>query len=175
MKLKLFALVMALMLCLTSLAFAETVQYGTAEDPFAITVVLPEGYKGDYAFADEYLLLMLDAEGATTDFWITIGYSEEWDDRTITELTAEEKEELIAMFNEDFSIPKVTEKITKEGTPLIVMDEDDPESESDFALVFTVYRGYFVLVNVWNKDFSHISEENIDLAVEILGDTHFVE
>ena len=103
---------------------------------------------------------------------LSLGYSEEYADRSINDLSDEELDSLIAVSVSDFANPTYTLSETAEGTKLIIIDENSGHDE--YAEIFTVYQGYFIGLLLEPAGDVQVSQEELDLAVQFLSDMQFV-
>ncbi len=170
-----FALFLAAAMLLSACcAVAETVQVYRATDDFDVTMVIPEGYGMKEERVNSTLMIDVTSEDETLPMYLlTIAFSEEYEGRTLSELTEDEQDELINMMDDEYHHPVVSSQTTKEGTMVFVLDEND--SESDYATAFTVYKGYFIQVYIAKPSFDTLSEADVEMAINLLGDMHFVE
>ena len=102
---------------------------------------------------------------------LSMGYSEEYADRSINDLSDEELENLIAVSKEDFANPTETISQTSEGTKLIIVDENSEHDE--YVEIYTVYDGYFIGLLLELAGDVQVSEEELDVAVKFLSDMQF--
>lgn len=172
---KCFALLLALTLVMgASLASATELEVSQATTEFDVTLEIPEGYEAVQDRENGNLYIdILPSDKAQPEYWLSIGYSEEYDGVTFNDLSEEDVDSIVAEISTAFAAPVWSEATTKEGTQVCVMDET--EGESDWALIFTIYKGYFITVQIEKDDYSMLSEADIQRAVDLLGDMHFVD
>ncbi|MEG0742705.1 MAG: hypothetical protein RSC91_06290 [Clostridia bacterium] len=172
---KILALVLSTMLLLSaSFAMAQSVDVEQATDTFNVTMVIPEGYTmQEERQSDTLCINVIPEDKAAPEYRITIAYGEEYDGRTLSELTEEEQNALIGSVDDDFQNRKLSSYTTGGGTLVYVMDEND--SESDYATAFTLYKGYFIQMYVATPTFATLSEANIQMAIDLLTGMQFVD
>lgn len=172
---KFIALLLAAMLLMgVTCAVAEKVEVAQATADFDVTMVIPEGYAmtEDRNNGNLYINVMPEDEAAA-GYYISIGYSEEYDGDTLSELSDEEAEQISEILKESFANPSFEQTLTAEGTMVYVFRET--EGESDWALAVTVYKGYFIAVQIEKADYSQLCDEDVQRAIDLLSDMHFVE
>ena len=141
---KFFAVLLA-MLLLPVFALAEETQAVTVKvnDTLSLSVVVPDGYTFDQTwYGDVFYGQLNPEEEGKLLMVLSLGYSEEYADRSINDLSDEELDSLITVSMSDFANPTYTLSETAEGTKLIIVDENSEHDE--YAEVFTVYQGYFI-------------------------------
>lgn len=176
---KLLALLMAaVMLMGVSYVMAETVQVEQSTAAFDVTMVIPEGFSMVEQRVNDTLCIdvLADDPAVNPNYSMTIAYSEEYEGHTISELTEEEQESLLEKLTEEnFWDATVSGHTTTGGTLVFVLDENEAEVGTDYALAFTVYKGYFIQMFVEHDDYSKLSEEDIQRAIDLLSDMEFVD
>lgn len=172
---KLFALLItALLLAGASFAMAENVTVNQAVVDYDVTMSIPQGYAMTENRRGSGISIDVMPEDKTNaQYFITIGYSEAYDGRTISEMGDDEVEQILDFISEGFYSPVISSYTTSEGTLVYVLDET--EAESDWAMAVTIYRGYFVTVQIEKEDYAELTQEDVQRAITLLGDTHFVE
>lgn len=171
---KFFAVLLAVML-LPVFAMAEEAQPAAVKvnDTLSIEVVIPDGYTYDQAwYGDVFYGELTPQEEGKLLMVLSLGYSEEYADRSINDLSDEELDSLIAVSISDFANPTYTLSETTEGTKLIVVDENSEHDE--YAEVFTVYQGYFIGLLLEPAGDAQVSQEELDMAIQFLSDMQFV-
>ncbi|MEG0492265.1 MAG: hypothetical protein RR696_03610 [Clostridia bacterium] len=172
---KFLAVFMTIVLMMSfTCALAEEVKVQQSPDAFDVTLVVPEGYEmKEERINDALYINVISAteDESVCEYFLSIAFSEEHDGRSMADLSQEEKDALIATFNEGYENATQTEMTTKEGSQIFLLDENN--SESDYALAFTIYKGYFIQMFISKPNFETLTEENIALANEIFGDLHF--
>ena len=169
---KFFAVLLAVLM-LPVFALAEEAQSVTVkvDDTLSITVNVPDGYAFDQTwYGDVLYAQMKPEEEGKLLMVLSLGYSEEYADRSINDLSDEELDSLIAVSVSDFANPTLSE--TAEGTKLIIVDENSENDE--YAEIFTVYQGYFIGLLLEPAGDVQVSQEELDLAVQFLSDMQFV-
>lgn len=178
---KIFAILLALCLLLTITAVAEEKaddEVGTTMEmneffTFDISMdAIPEGYTMQTGTQDGIAYAIFTCENKAT-ITVNVAHSEEFDGYTMVldELTAEQKDNMVANLTEDFYKPVVTYTKTTHGTDLIIVNEN--EVESDSVQITGIYDGYFINCEVYDLD-AEVSQEAIDTAVQIISNMWFV-
>ena len=172
---KLFALLITvLLLAGASFAMAENVTVDQAVVDYDVTMVIPQGYAmTENRRSGGISIDVMPEDKANAQYFITIGYSEAYDGRTISEMSDDEVEQILDFISEGFYSPVISSYTTSEGTLVYVLDET--EAESDWSMAVTIYRGYFVTVQIEKEDYAELTQEDVQRAITLLGDTHFVE
>ncbi|MCI5957242.1 MAG: hypothetical protein MRZ54_09680 [Clostridiales bacterium] len=174
MKKILALLLAAVMLTGVSLAMAENVTVSQAVPDFDVTMVIPQGYRMTENRHSNSIGIDVEPEDeAAARYYISIGYSEAYDGRTISDMDDGEVEQILDFISEGFYSPAISSYITAGGTLVYVLDEN--EAESDWAMAITIYRGYFITVQIEKEDYSELDEEDMQRAITLLSDMHFVE
>lgn len=178
MKKFLSLLLAALLLMSASLAVAEEAKAPTLfQDEnvtFDIELVVPDGYVADMTQQDRYLYVWLTPEHVEQPvFVLSVAYSEDSESATLNDMPQEQIDTILAFVEEDFAVPEVTETFTKEGTRVLIVDETD--SDSDYVLAFTMYKGYFVNIGYYKADFSELTQEDEAIAMVVLESLHLIE
>lgn len=171
---KFFAVLLAVLM-LPVFALAEEAQSVTVKvnDTLSITVNVPDGYAFDQTwYGDVLYAQMRPEEEGKLLMVLSLGYSEEYADRSINDLSDEELDSLIAVSVSDFANPTYTLSETAEGTKLIIIDENSENDE--YAEIFMVYQGYFIGLLLEPAGDAQVSQEELDLAVQFLSDMQFV-
>ncbi len=170
---KIFALLLAVML-VPAFALAETAEPVSVQvnDTLSISVVVPDGYAFEESWYGDVLYAQMTPEEEDGLLMVlSMGYSEEYADRSINDLSDEELENLIAVSKEDFANPTETISQTSEGTKLIIVDENSEHDE--YVEIYTVYDGYFIGLLLELAGDVQVSEEELDVAVKFLSDMQF--
>ncbi len=174
---KSFALLAAVIMLLgIACATAETVEVQQATVDFDVTMVIPEGFTMMEQRVNDTLCIdvLADDPEANPTYFMTIAFSEEYEGRTISEMSDEEQNALVEKISTDnFEKAILSSYITTGGTLVYVLDEDD--SESDYALAFTVYKGYFIQMFVERFNFDTLSGQDIQRAIDLLSGMEFVD
>ncbi len=173
---KMVALI-ALLLCLcVGAAAAETAPVETTVgkmDGYDLTMILPSGYT---SAADESGLpncySITSPEADTPNYRISFSYMEEYDGVSSFDMSEEDFDLLSALLQMEFCSPSVTISATDEGSRVIIVDEN--ESESDFATITTVYKGYFVQIYLSRPDYGTLTEQDIQTGIQLMNDTHIL-
>ena len=117
---KFFAVLLAVML-LPVFALAEETQPITVKvnDTLSLSVLIPDGYGFDQEWYGDMLYAQMNPEEEGKLLMVlSLGYSEEYADRSINDLSDEELDSLIAVSMSDFANPTYTLSETAEGTKL---------------------------------------------------------
>lgn len=157
-------------------ALAEEVQIQGATIDFDVTVVVPDGYTMEQTRTNDTVLLILQPESdGGTYYVLTVAYSDEYDGRTLNELSDDEKKLLLDVMDEDFAQAEVHDLTTDHGTEVYLLTEASPEAEAFFGAGFSIYKGYFVQIYTVRSDEQALTQDDIDLAMKILSEVWFVE
>ena len=166
-------LLAALMMLFAFAAVAEEASVAVNDD-LSLSFVVPEGY----AFSENWYSDVLYADfvpetedGAT--MILSVGFSDEYADRSIGDLSDEEFETLVELTREDFNNPTVSTMETAHGTKLIVADENSEYDE--YAEITTVYQGYFISVMIQPaQEGVQLTEAQLQTAIDVLSNMEFV-
>ena len=175
MKMKKFFAVLLAVMLLPVFALAEETQPITVKvnDTLSLSVLIPDGYGFDQEWYGDMLYAQMNPEEEGKLLMVlSLGYSEDYADRSINDLSDEELDSLIAVSMSDFANPTYTLSETAEGTKLIIVDENSEHDE--YAEVFTVYQGYFIGLLLEPAGDVQVSQEELDMAVQFLSDMQFV-
>ena len=176
-KILAFALAAVMLAC--GVALAEDTVLNT-ESSLKITVDVPEGYtfaETDYGDFIGGLFKPAD-ENAQTYYTLLVAFSEEYAERfgresRLNDLTQEELDAAIAELTSDFASPEITMATTGLDTIVIVVNEQG--SESEYATILTVYHGYFVQVYIDQLDGRPITDEEIQIGLDIMTSLALIE
>ncbi len=171
---KLFAVLLVVLL-VPAFALAQEVEPTIIKvnDTLDISVVLPDGYAMTETWYGDVLYAQMDPQSEDQPLMVlSLGYSEEYADRSIGDLSEEEMDALIAISITDFANPTYDIDETSEGTKLIVVDENSEYDE--YAEIYTVYQGYFIGMLVESVGGEQLTEDNLNIAIQFLSDMQFV-
>lgn len=172
---KIAAVLLAAVLSLSlAAACAQQVSITQATADFDVTMTLPAGYTmtEDRQNGNLYVNVVC-ADETAAGYYLSIGYSEEYDGRSMGELTDEELEAISAAITPAFQAPECLVNETEGGTRVLTFAET--EGESFWAQAVTVYKGYFITVQIEKPHYAALSDEDIDRAVALLSGMSFVE
>lgn len=171
---KLGCLLFAALLLFAGCAAAEDTVSVAIHDGLQFTFVVPDGY----TFAEEWYggILYADFEpqqDSGASMILSVGFSEEYANRSIGDLSDEELSALTEVTVADFSAPTLTVEETAHGTKLLVADENSQYDE--YAEITTVYEGYFItmLVQPQNAE-TQLTQEQLQTAIGVISDMAFV-
>lgn len=138
-------------------------------------MVVPVGYgmKEERLNGNLYISVTPKEEAEAASYYVSIGFSEEYDGRSIAELSDEELENISAQILPAFMNPECVLNETSEGTRVFTFDEK--EGESDWAIAVTVYKGYFITVQIERPEYEKLSALDLERAIDLLSDMHFVD
>lgn len=172
---KIFALLLSVLMLLgLSLAAAEEVEVEQATADFDITMVVPEGYNmTEERLNGNLYISVVPRDEAAASYFISIGYSEEYDGRSISELSEDELEHIASQITTGFQNPERVLNETSGGT--LVYTFDETEGESDWGIAVTVYRGYFITVQIERPEYEELSADDLRLAIDLLSGMEFVD
>ena len=154
MKMKKFFAVLLAVMLLPVFALAEETQPITVKvnDTLSLSVLIPDGYGFDQEWYGDMLYAQMNPEEEGKLLMVlSLGYSEEYADRSINDLSDEELDSLIAVSMSDFA-----------------------SEHDEYAEVFTVYQGYFIGQLLEPAGDVQVSQEELDMAVQFLSDMQFV-
>ena len=172
---KICAFALCLVLMLTCLcASAENIDIGTG---FLIQLTLPGGYSYEVENLGEdvplRLVRFLPAGEDGLYMYLYVSYDDSFAGRSYADLSKEEKELLFGAGAVDMSNPSFSYAETAHGTQLVIVNENSDKDE--YVDISTLYQGYFVeLMLVKNDTSVQITDDEIDLAVDMLSDMWFV-
>lgn len=174
---KLLIMLLAALMILSSAAIAEqtpTVVFQDEDVSFDVTMIIPDGYTPEQSQEGRYLHIhLLPDDTAKAEYSVSVAYSELSDGQTINDMSLDDVRTILSFVELDYAAPQVTETFTKEGTRIYLVDETG--GDSDYMTAVTLYKGYFVTVEIHMPDFSQLTEADADLAIELLGDMQLVE
>ena len=136
----------------------------TVEAP-ADYVILPE--VGD---PDTVHLTFVGPEGSVT-YYLNIAYSDMFGNYTLNELSEEEFAQAKEWLTEDFNDAMVEVTETGMGTKVIAVEEQN--AEDDYGFLLTIYRGYFIQVDMF-KAGAELTREEFKTGLDILTSLAFV-
>lgn len=167
---KLLAVLTALFLLVTAVAFAENVQQ-VSMDQIKISAVVPEGYafSGNYVSDILYVGNLTPSNAAAPSAMITIAYDEEAEGRTLNEFSEAELDSLITLFLNDTPNALVTKSQTGKGTNVLIFDTQT-ESESRYDIM-TIWHGYQVALMVLpGENSTALTDEQKSMIMQFLTD-----
>ena len=170
---KVLSLLTALTLLFGAAALAATEKYTMVEDfqEFDVEVEIPEGALYKQNPREGWLSLEIWYEDpAKPSFDINVAFSEEEDSQFLADFTQEEKDHLLAMIGEDFSAPTHEFFDTPSGNTILFTRETDPEA-GDYAIMVTVYKGFFFSLYCSHEDYRPLTEEDLALMHQIVEGT----
>ena len=184
---KLFAILLAVSMLLTMTALAEEEGQVVEVDEEAATQLIlddvlnfditmdaiPEGYTMEKKEQDGVLYAFFTGEGKT-DITVSVAHSELFDGFTLVldELTDEDTANMISGLCEGFFNASVSFTKTTHGTDLIVVNENDVET--DYVTIVAIYEGYIIGAELFNDE-GEVAQADIDTAVQIISDMWFVK
>ena len=174
---KLIALLLALLM-LGSVAFAETTEdVANYEEQdvldFTITMdAIPEGYTMTLVEYEFGPVAIFTSDASDVQYEVNVVYSELFDGYTmdLEALTEDEEAEMREMLSAGYSMPSFTFDKTSHGTDVIIIDEQD--ADSDYGEIFSIYEGYMITMVVMKND--TLTDEDYALGLQILSDMWFV-
>lgn len=105
-------------------------------------------------------------------FFISVAPFDEYPDYTLNnELTDEQMDEMIEALTEEYYEPSVELRETDYGTTVVVIDEN--EAESDYADLLTIWHGYFVGVSLLKQD--EITPADLDMGMKLMSNLWVVD
>ena len=139
---------------------------------FDITVDVPEGYTMQPQYISSLIIAdFVPDDPAKVNYHLGVIYDDEYDkDFVLNDLSDEEFEataqELMAEYAYDFCDPTTEVRTTGMGTKLLLIDENG--SESEYAILLTIYHGYFIELDMDKADNVQITEEELQTGIDIL-------
>ncbi|NLV57925.1 MAG: hypothetical protein GXY67_04060 [Clostridiales bacterium] len=170
---KILSLLIALTLLFSATALAATEKYTLEEDfqQFDVEVEIPEGAQYKQNPKDGWLSLEIWFEDpAKPSFDLNISFSEEVEGGFLADFSQEDKDHLVALISEDFSVPVHEFFETPSGNTVLLTRETDTEA-GDYALMVTVYKGFFFSLYCSHQDYSPLAEEDLALMHQIIEGT----
>lgn len=164
---------LAVMTLMASFAAAEEAVTVKAAETFDITLELPELYELNEERINGILYATIASTQKETVYILTVAPSEEYAQRSISDMSKEEVEDLILAASEYFDTPVLDMTETASATELIVVKEGNAASGS-CAYVMTVYHGYFIQLYVENQSMAELSDEQLQVAVDLLSGMEIV-
>ena len=170
----LLAAAMMLSVPLASAEQASPVLFQDENVTFDIEMVIPAGYTAEKTQQDRYMYVhLIPEDAAKPEFMLSVAYSESSEGATFNDMPQEHIDMILAFVEADFAVPEVSEAFTRDGTRVLIVDETG--SESDYALAFTMYKGYFVNIGCYKADFSTLTEEDEAIAIDLLNELCLIE
>lgn len=143
----------------------ELLDFGLAMD------AIPAGYSMDVDNLGDVLLAEFrsDEDPDAVIFEVAIAYSEMFAGYTLkySEMTADQWMEMQELIGENYDSADFTVTQTTHGTDLIVVNEND--AQSDVAEIFTIYDGYFISVVCLKLD-GEVTEADVATGVQLISD-----
>ena len=184
---KLIALLLAAVMMLCSVSFAEETAETIEAQPvteeidlpdveddeilnFNITMdKLPEGYVINTYPVDGAVYATFVNENSPVVYFVSVAHSEEFFGYTlnVAELTEEQKANVAEVFSLDFYNPDISFVKTAHGTDVIMIDENN--YSYDCVEYVTVYDGYIITLDALRNE-GKLSEEELATALQLLSD-----
>ncbi len=166
---KLISLMLTLLvlLCATS-AFAKTVKVKENVASFDIYMDVPKGVAikpEDDQGAMVATLAPTVKDGVVPEYLLTIAAAEEYDNRSMADLSDAEKQQIVDSWSVNMHEPTYVFVSADNGNPMLVMEENT--EQNDFALLLTLYKGYFLSISARYDDFRKLSVDDITLMYEL--------
>lgn len=157
-------------------ASEETIEIGQQAPDFSITMTLPEGYTSEQTYEEGNMIVSIyneaDADNNST-FIVTVGFSEEYDGQTLTELTEEEKAAFIEQMGIEMNNPVFSQSKTSHGTAVFFLEDETDDPSLSYAIGMSIYEGYVINMHVFPGNDKVLTDEDISLGLEILSETWF--
>ena len=168
---KILSLLTAVLLLFSvAAALAATEKYKMVEDfaEFDFEVEIPEGALYRQNPQDGWLCLEIWFEDPAKPFFdINVSFSELMAGQFLGEFAQEDIDLLMEMVGEDFSMPAFEFFLTPSENTILLTRETDPEA-GDYATMTTVYKGFFFQLYACHKDYSPLSDEDLQLMNQII-------
>ena len=141
-------------------------------DDVTLEMALPAGYNAKVERVDTALYAAIDTDDLLhADYILSIAYADLSGGPTPNELTEEDIELAKQLVGADFHNPDFSIVATEKGTKLLLIDEND--AESDYAIIITNYEGYFVQMYITPAEGLNVTEADVATALEILSSVEF--
>lgn len=166
-----------LLLCSAAAALAATETYHVVEDfqEFDVEIEIPEGAQYKQNPKEGWISLEIWYEDPSKpSFDLNISFSEEVDSKFLADFTQEEMDHIVEMVSQDFSVPSDELFETPSGNKVLLVRETDPEA-GDYAIMVSVYKGFFFSLYCSHGDYSPLSQEDMDLMHQVIEGAWIVD
>jgi len=153
-----------------TVTLAATTKYKMIEEfeEFDIEVEIPVGALYKQNPQEGWLCLEIWFEDPAKPFFdINVAFSELFAGEFLGKFAQEETDHLVEMVGEDFSIPAHEFFLTPSDNTILLSRETDPDA-GDYATMTTVYKGFFFQLYCCHKDYSPLTDEDLQLMHQII-------
>ncbi len=175
MKKVLSVLVAAMLLLTATSAFAERIKVEETAKYFDIEIDVPDGAQVDQFTFEGWVCveMLIGAEGTNRlEFDFSVTPSEEYDGKSLIEYTDEEKALLMAAVGEGFWEPEHEFFLTELGN--LVLFTRETSELNDYAVMQTVYKGYFVFLYCGYEDYSPLQDADLMMMLDIMQSAEII-
>lgn len=167
-------LAVALLISVTS-AFAAGKHYKVVEDFETLDVELdiPEGYEYKQNPEEGLICLELtDPTGKLPFFDMHVAPGDEYEDKSLADLTDGEKAQYIEMAIQEFENPETELFTTPSGNQILLAKENGEACQ--FATMQTIYKGFFFYLYCGYPDFHELSDADMALMHQVLESVQII-
>lgn len=168
-------LIVLALLCSVTAATAEELEIQQGEDLFSIGVTLPEGaHVANFTSDDQFSMLEIgfDTEGRPS-IVITVAADELYIGQSLSDLTQDEKNLIISEITVEMVSPQVEIRTSQAGYEYIVANETTEANDTSDTMM--LLDGYFVMVHVYNEDYSELNPEDAEIGPSIVETLHYLD
>ncbi len=164
---KLISLVLAMaMVWSITASLAETIKVEESIPQLDVEVTLPDGAKTELQRGDDWTWLRITLDGHTPVMDLTVAPGEEYEEKSLKDLTEDEKQALVAVLSENAEKPTYVFIDLPDGNQLLVVEEDT--EQNDFAVMETIYDGNFICLYARYEDFNKLTADDLAVMYEIM-------
>lgn len=170
MNKKWISLALVVLMAVSTLVSASAEHFKVAEDfaKFDVEMDIPEGATAKQAEEEGWVCVQISfADQTGPVFDMNIAPAEDQGDKSMADLTAEEKELQKALIGENFSIPEFEFFTTPSGNEILLTKETDPNAGSVVSMD-TLYKGFSFNLTMNNADFSALTDEEMQMMHTLL-------
>ncbi len=172
---KILSLALAMMLLLGAVsALAEEYKIQEGFQALDVQVKIPEGYTVEQVKDDDWAMITFHPDSADKPtFDMTVSPSEDYDGKSLGELSEEEKQAFVDNILSMYDNPSHELFKTPAGN-LILFSQDSVEG-GNFAVMQTLYKGYyFTLMGSYDSDYRPLTEADLTLMHQITEGTDII-
>ncbi|MBN1778132.1 MAG: hypothetical protein JW811_08435 [Clostridiales bacterium] len=167
-------LILALICAFVPAAAAQEIEIHPENAQFYIVATLPGGSRVENSMTDGYFSLT-EIEYITVgrpSVVITTAADELYIGRSLSDLSKEDVNLIIATITVEMSEPVVEVGATPDGYEYIVVNEST--ATNDTCDTVMLINGYFIMVHVFYADFSELTEADMEIGPAIVETFRFV-
>lgn len=170
---KFSALILVLLLCLSSVSFAAgaSIRLYENSDIFDVRLVLPDGASELPERSNRELGITAIQKEGLASVSVSIAASEIYAGRNMKDFSESEMEEMRNIVGAPYDDPIFSTEVTPSGNVYLHLCSNEAD---EIDSIFTVYEGYFVELIQYNDDFSALSEQDLYFCLELLYNISFV-